>query len=53
MIRDLNIKKVMKNVYRIIKIKYEIFLRVRVFGGFIDFESLVIVFKIVSEYGNG
>ncbi|EGT3801064.1 sulfite reductase subunit C [Clostridioides difficile] len=53
MIRDLNTKKVMKNAYRITKTKYETSLRVRVPGGLIDPESLAVVSKIASEYGNG
>ena len=53
MIRDLNTKKVMKNAYRITKNKYETALRVRIPGGCVDPESLMIVSKIASEYGNG
>lgn len=53
MIRDLNTKKVMKNAYRITKNKYETALRVRIPGGCVDPESLIIVSKIASEYGNG
>ena len=53
MIRDINTKKVMKNAYRITKNKYETSLRVRIPGGCVDPDSLVIVSKIASEYGNG
>lgn len=53
MIRDLNTKKVMKNAYRITKNKYETALRVRIPGGCVDPESLMVVSKIASEYGNG
>lgn len=53
MIRDLNTKKVVKNAYRITKNKYETALRVRIPGGCVDPESLIIVSKIASEYGNG
>lgn len=53
MIRDLNTKKVMKNAYRITKNKYETALRVRIPGGCVDPESLMIVSKIASKYGNG
>lgn len=53
MIRDLNTKKVMKNAFRITKTKYQTSLRVRVPGGLIDPESLMVVAKIASEYGDG
>ncbi|MDU7904173.1 MAG: sulfite reductase subunit C, partial [Peptostreptococcaceae bacterium] len=53
MIRDLNTKKVMKNAFRITKTKYETSLRVRIPGGSVDPESLMIVSKIATEYGNG
>ena len=53
MIRDLNTKKTMKNAYRITKNKYQTSLRVRIQGGCVDPESLMIVSKIASEYGNG
>ena len=53
MIRDLNTKKVMKNAYRITKNKYETALRVRIPGGCVDPESLIIISKIANEYGNG
>lgn len=53
MIRDLNTKKAMKNAYRITKNKYQTSLRVRIPGGCVDPESLMIVSKIASEYGNG
>ena len=53
MIRDINTKKVMKNVFIITKNKYETYLRVRIPGGCADPESLMIVSKIASEYGNG
>ena len=53
MIRDLNTKKVMKNAYRITKNKYETALRVRIPGGCVDPESLMIISKIANEYGNG
>ena len=53
MIRDLNTKKTMKNAYRITKNKYKTSLRVRIPGGCVDPESLMIVSKIASEYGNG
>ncbi|MGL5316133.1 MAG: sulfite reductase subunit C, partial [Peptostreptococcaceae bacterium] len=53
MITDLNTKKVMKNAFRITKTKYETSLRVRVPGGAIDPECLMIVSKIANEYGNG
>ena len=53
MIRDLNTKKTMKNAYRITKNKYQTSLRVRIPGGCVDPESLMIVSKIASEYGNG
>ena len=53
MIRDLNTKKTMKNAYRITKNKYHTSLRVRIPGGCVDPESLMIVSKIASEYGNG
>ena len=53
MIRDINTKKVMKNAYRITKSKYETSLRVRIPGGCVDPESLMIVSKIATEYGNG
>ncbi len=53
MIRDLNTKKVIKNAFRIVKQKYMTSLRVRVPGGLIDPESLMVVSKIASEYGNG
>ena len=52
MIRDLNTKKTMKNAYRITKNKYQTSLRVRIPGGCVDPESLMIVSKIASEYGN-
>ena len=53
MIRDLNTKKTMKNAYRITKNRYETALRVRIPGGCVDSESLMIVSKIANEYGNG
>ena len=53
MLRDVNTKKVMKNAYRITKQKYETSLRVRIPGGCVDPESLMIVSKIANEYGNG
>ena len=53
MLRDVNTKKVMKNAYRITKNKYETSLRVRIPGGLVDPESLLIVSKIANEYGNG
>lgn len=53
MIRDLNTKKVMKNAYRITKNRYETALRVRIPGGSVDSESLMIISKIANEYGNG
>ena len=46
MLRDVNTKKVMKNAYRITKQKYETSLRVRIPGGCVDPESLMIVSKI-------
>lgn len=52
-IRDLNTKKVMKNAFRITKHKYMTSLRVRVPGGLIDPESLMLVSKISSDYGDG
>mgnify|MGYP000977200212 CR=1 FL=1 len=53
MIRDLNIKKVMKNAFRITKTKYKTALRVRVPGGLIDPECLMLVSEISSKYGDG
>ena len=53
MIRDLNIKKVMKNAFRITKTKYKTALRVRVPGGLIDPECLMLVSEIASKYGDG
>lgn len=53
MIRDLNTKKVMKNAFRITKHKYMTSLRVRVPGGLIDPEALMLVSKISKEYGDG
>ena len=53
MIRDLNTKKVMKNAFRITKKKYKTSLRVRVPGGLIDPESLMVVSQISKEYGDG
>jgi anaerobic sulfite reductase subunit C len=53
MIRDLNTRKVMKNAYRITKNKYMTSLRVRVPGGLVDSESLSVVSKISTEYGDG
>lgn len=53
MLRDVNTKKVMKNAYRITKQKYETSLRVRIPGGCVDPESLMIVSKIANEFGNG
>ena len=50
MIRDLNIKKVMKNAFRITKTKYKTALRVRVPGGLIDPECLMLVSEISSKY---
>ena len=52
MIRDLNTKKVMKNAYRITKNKYETALRVRIPGGCVDHESLLIITKKKNEYRN-
>ena len=58
MIRDLNIRKVMKNAFRITKTKYKTALRVRVPGGLIDPECLMLVqnsFKVwrwTSSYNN-
>ena len=46
MLRDVNTKKVMKNAYRITKNKYETSLRVRIPGGCVDPESLMIVSKL-------
>ena len=48
MIRDLNIRKVMKNAFRITKTKYKTALRVRVPGGLIDPECLMLVSEITS-----
>ena len=53
MIRDLNTKKVMKNAFRITKTKYKTALRVRVPGGLINPECLMIVSEISSKYGDG
>ena len=53
MIRDLNTKKVMKNAFRITKTKYKTALRVRVPGGLIDPECLMLVSEIASKYGDG
>ena len=53
MIRDLNTKKVMKNAFRITKTKYKTALRVRVPGGLINPECLIIVSEISSKYGDG
>ena len=53
MIRDLNTKKVMKNAFRITKTKYKTALRVRVPGGLINSECLMIVSEISSKYGDG
>ena len=53
MIRDLNTKKVMKNAFRINKTKYKTALRVRVPGGLINPECLMIVSEISSKYGDG
>ena len=53
MIRDLNIRKVMKNAFRITKTKYKTALRVRVPGGLIDPECLMLVSEISSKYGDG
>ncbi len=53
MLRDVNTKKVMKNAYRITKNKYETSLRVRIPGGCVDPESLMIVSTIANEFGNG
>lgn len=53
MIRDLNTKKVMKNAFRITKTKYKTALRVRVPGGLIDPECLMLVSEISSKYGDG
>ena len=53
MIRDLNTKKVKKNAYRITKNKDETALRVRIPGGCVDPESLMINSRIANEYGNG
>ncbi len=53
MIRDLNTRKLMKNAFRVTKTKYETSLRVRIPGGCVDPESLMIVSKIAHEYGNG
>ena len=48
MLRDINTKKVMKNAYRITKNRYITSLRVRIPGGCIDPESLMIVSKIAN-----
>ena len=53
LIRDLNTKKVMKNAFRITKHKYMTSLRVRVPGGLIDPESMVVVSEIAKKYGDG
>jgi len=53
MIRDLNTRKVMKNAFRITKTKYKTALRVRVPGGLIDPECLMLVSEISSKYGDG
>ena len=50
MIRDLNIRKVMKNAFRITKTKYKTALRVRVPGGLIDPECLMLVSQISSKF---
>ena len=47
MIRDLNTRKVMKNAFRITKTKYKTALRVRVPGGLIDPECLMLVLKFL------
>ena len=53
MIRDLNTRKVMKNAFRITKTKYKTALRVRIPGGLIDPECLMLVSQISSKYGDG
>lgn len=53
MIRDLNLKKIKKNAFRVTKTKYQTSLRVRVPGGLIDSDCLLTVSEIANKYGDG
>ena len=50
---DINAKKMMKNAFRISKVRGETASRVRIPGGLIDAKSLVKVTEIAEKYGNG
>ena len=50
---DVNAKKMMKNAFRISKVRGETASRVRIPGGLIDAKSLVKVTEIAEKYGNG
>ena len=50
---DINVKKLKKNAWRITKKRGLTAIRIRIPGGYLKVESLEIIQKIATEYGNG